>query len=157
MIVVRSFDEILAGVQAIAAIRLRTSRDATIGNESVLLVDYPARTTDPAARDVHCTTEARDWTGGRAIAFRVRPDQPTRLSVSFLDRNHVAWTAWLDLHAGEWQSVRIAFDTLRPNPFFQPPGADTSRPIDVSDNAAIGFAPQSPGAGRLAMSTIAVT
>jgi hypothetical protein len=91
-----------------------------------LVVDYPAPTNDPAGRDVQCNAAARDWTGGRAIAFQVKPAHALRLSVSFFDRNGVVYTSWSDLNEG-WQSVRIAFDDIRPNPYFQPPGANSAR------------------------------
>jgi hypothetical protein len=52
--------------------------------------------------------------------------------------------------------VRIAFADIRPNPYFQPPGAKTGAPIDVSAVERIGFAPQDPAAGRLAIGAISV-
>jgi hypothetical protein len=53
-------------------------------------------------------------------------------------------------------TVRIAFDEIRPNPYFQPPGANTDAPLDVSEVTRIGFAPQDQGAGRLMISRIVV-
>jgi len=77
-----------------------------------------------------------------------------RLSVSFMDRNHVAYTHWVELQGGEWQTVRIPFAQLRPNPYFQPPDAKQGAPLDVSEVQRIGFAPQDPGAGHLAIGKI---
>ena len=71
-----------------------------------------------------------------------------RISVSFVDRNRVAYTSWSELRAGEWQPVRIDFAQLKPNPYFQPPGAKSGTPLDVSEVKAIGFAPQDSGAGE---------
>ena len=80
-----------------------------------------------------------------------------RLSVSFLDRNHVAYTAWRGLTGSVWQLVRIPFDEIRPNPFFQPPDARTGRPLDVSDARFIAFAPQDKTAGRLTVGKFVVS
>jgi hypothetical protein len=122
----------------------------------VLLVDYPPATDNPAGRDVWCDAENRDWTRGRAISFQIKPDHAIRLSVSFLDRNRVAYTDWSELEADAWQSVRIPFDRIRPNPYFQPPDARTGARIDVSEVKAIGFAPQDQAGGRLAISSFVV-
>jgi hypothetical protein len=78
------------------------------------------------------------------------------LSVSFLDRNGVAYTTWTELQGGAWQTVRISFDQIRPIPYFQPPGANIGAPIDVSEVLRIGFAPQDQAAGRMAISRFVV-
>ncbi len=77
--------------------------------------------------------------------------------MSFLDRNRVAYTAWRDLNGGEWQTVQIAFDDIRPNPYFQPPGATLGAPIDVSDVSWIAFAPQDRTAGQFAIGAFIVS
>jgi len=92
-----------------------------------------------------------------AISFEVKPDHAMRMSFSFADRNHVAYTAWRDLKGSEWQTVRIPFDEIRPNPFFQFPDAKTGAPLDVSDVKAIAFAPQDKTTGRLAIGRIVVS
>ena len=79
------------------------------------------------------------------------------MSVSFFDRNHVVYTAWVDLQGGVWQPVRVAFDDVRPNPYFQPPDAKAGAPLDVSDVKGIALAPQSGGSGQLALSAFVVT
>ena len=130
-LVIHAFNAGLDGVSAASpAVRLSVNRDASIG-ETVMLVDYPEPTNDPAGRDVRCTAENQNWTSGKAIAFIVKPDHPLRLSLSFIDRNGVAYTAWRDLKGGEWQPVRIPFDKIQPNPYFQPPGAKTGAPLDL--------------------------
>jgi hypothetical protein len=96
----------------------------------------------------------QNWTAGNAIAFVVNPDHPLRLSVSFIDRNGVVYTAWKDLDGGVWQPVRIPFDKIQPNPYFQPPGARTGAPIDVSEVRMVAFAPQDKTAGRLKISSL---
>jgi hypothetical protein len=136
-------------------VRISVGRDPAIPDEPVLVVDYPAPTDDPAGRDVQCDASARDWTGGRAIAFQVKPAHALRLSVSFFDRNGVVYTSWSDLREG-WQSVRIAFDDIRPNPYFQPPGARLGAAIDVSDVKFIAFAPQDRTSGRLVVGRFVV-
>ena len=130
-------------------------RDPALPGEPVLTVDYPAPSKDPAGRDVQCDAQVRDWTGGRAIAFQVKPAYALRLSVSFIDRNGVVYTNYSDLKEG-WQPVRIAFDDIRPNPYFQPPGAKTGTAIDVSDVKFIAFAPQDKTSGRLTISRFVV-
>jgi hypothetical protein len=52
----------------------------------------------------------------------------------------------------KWQWVEIPFSAIKPNPYFQPPGADLDAPFNVSDVREIGFAPQVEGSGRLAIS-----
>ena len=138
------------------ALKLRVDQHPTIPNERVLTVDYPPPSDDPAGRDVWLDVEQRDWTGGRAIEFRVKPDHPSRLSVSFADRNHVAFTTWIDLRDTVWQNVRLDLATIRPNPYFQPPNAVSGKPKDLSEVNALGFAPQDREAGRIAIGRIAL-
>src|SRR5262249_13175642 len=114
---IHSFMNGLAGVHTAPALAVRVARDAGLPNEPVLFVDYPEAGSDPASRDISLDLDSRDWSGGSAIAFRVRPSRATRLSVSFIDRNHVVYTAWTNLEADMWQPVRIAFDAIRPNPY----------------------------------------
>ena len=128
-IVIRAYTTDLAGIRAANPdVRLRVDRDPLLGAEPVLLVEYPSATKDPAGRDIHLDAEKRDWTTARAIAFRIRPDHTIRFSTSFVDRNRVAYTAWTQVQAGVWQSVRISFDDIRPNPYYQPPGARLGAP-----------------------------
>ena len=156
-LVIHSFDGGLDGVAAATpGVRLSVGRDPSIG-QPVLLVEYPAPTGDPAGRDVRCSAQNQDWTSGKAIAFQIKPDHALRLSLSFIDRNGVVYTAWRDLNGGEWQAVRIPFDEIRPNPYFQPPGAKTGSPIDVSGVQFIAFAPQDRTAGRLHVGPLALS
>jgi Carbohydrate binding domain (family 11) len=158
VVVIQDFARGLAGVcTANAAVHLNVDRDPAISDARVLFVDYPAPANDPAARDVRCATENSDWTRGLAMSFQVKPDHAMRMSFSFADRNHVAYTAWRDLKGGEWQTVRIPFSEIRPNPFFQFPDASTGAPLDVSDVKAIAFAPQDKTTGRLAIGPIVVS
>jgi hypothetical protein len=158
LIVIQGFRDGLAGVRAANPdVHLSIGRDPSIGEERILIVDYPAPTGDPAGRDVQCAAVNQDWTAGRAITFQIKPDHATRLSLSFIDRNRVLYTTWIDLKAGVWQSIRIPFDGMRPNPFFQPPDAKRGAPIDVSDVKAIAFAPQDKTPGRLAIGSFAVS
>lgn len=155
--VIHAFAEGLAGVRAASSdVRLSVGRDAGMPNETVLIVDYPAPTGNPAGRDVQCDAQAADWSGGGAIAFRIKSAQPSRISVSFIDRNRVVYTSWTDLKGGDWEQVRIPFDSVRPNPYFQPPDATKGSPIDVSDVRFIAFAPQDKAAGRLTIDRFAL-
>jgi hypothetical protein len=157
VIVIQSYEGGLTGVRsANAEVKLHLGRDPALADQPVLRVEYPAPGANPAGRDVWCDVEQTDWRSGRAIVFRVRPEGAARLSVSFMDRNRVAYTHWVDLQSGEWQTVRIPFDQIRPNPYFQPPGANTAAQIDVSEVARLGFAPQEKSAGRLAISRFVV-
>jgi hypothetical protein len=150
VIVVHAFKEGLPGVRASNPdVRLRIDSDPGVPGETLLVVDYPAAGDDPAGRDVQCAAENRDWSGGRAIAFQIKPSNPIRVSVSFVDRNQVVYTSWVDLQGGVWRSVRLPFEEMRPNAYFQPPGAKTGAPIDVSDVTGIAFAPQDRASGRL--------
>jgi hypothetical protein len=156
-IVIHAYEKGLVGVSAANPdVKLSVGHDSALVGESVLFMDYPGPTSDPAARDVHLDTEHRDWTAGKAIVFRVKPTNAMRLSVSFVDRNHVVYTAWTNTQGGVWQSVRISFDGIRPNPYFQPPDAKTGGPIDVSEVNSIAFAPQDRASGSLAISQIVV-
>src|SRR5215510_10353411 len=97
-IVIHDFTKALAGVHARNPdVKLDVARDPSLGNEPVLRIEYPAATNDPAGRDVSLDAENRSWTGGGAITFRVKPAHAMRMSVSFIDRNHVVYTAWRDL------------------------------------------------------------
>ena len=156
-LVIHGFDDGPYGISAANPyVRISVTPDTSIG-ATVLLVDYPEPTNDPAGRDVRCRVENPNWTVGKAIAFQAKPDHPLRLSLSFIDRNGVAYTAWKDLQGGEWQAVRIPIDEIRPNPYFQPSGARTGAPIDVSEVRMIAFAPQDKTAGRLTISSLYVS
>jgi hypothetical protein len=154
---IHGFANGLAGVRAAPSVTLRVGRDAGFPDEPVLFIDYPPPTNEPASRDVRLDAEQRNWGAARAIAFQVKPAQATRLSVSFIDRNQVVYTTWVDLHADAWQPVRLEFDDMRPNPYFQPSNARKGARLDVSDVGAIAFAPQDRAAGRLAISRFALS
>ena len=140
VMVIHSYKDGLSGVRSASPdVHLSTGRDPSGPDEPVLLVEYPAPSGNPAGRDVQ-------W-----------PSHAVRLSVSFLDRNGVVYTTWTELNGGAWQQVRIPFDQMRPNPYFQPPDARTGRPIDVSDVKAIAFAPHDQTEGRLAIGSFVVT
>jgi hypothetical protein len=157
VIVIHGYQEGLSGVRAANPdVKLSLGHDAAQGDEPLLVVDYPPPGADPASRDVVCEAMNRNWTAGRAIAFRVKPSHALMLSVSFMDRNRVAYTARMELKAAEWQTVRIPFDTIRPNPYFQPANANTGTPIDVSDVMAIAFAPRDETSGHLAIGEFVV-
>lgn len=155
--VIQTYKGGLAGVRsANAAIRLSIGRDPSGPDEPVLFMEYPAPSDDPAGRDVQCDAENHDWTAGHAISFRVKPDHAVRLSLSFLDRNRIAYTYWTDLQGGIWQSVRVPFDQIRPNPYFQPPNAKIGAPMDVSQVSGIAFAPHDQTSGRLTIGRFVV-
>src|SRR6478672_6411185 len=147
-ILIHAYQSDLAGIRAANPdVHLSVGRDPSGPDEPVLFVEYPEPTTEPAGRDVQCDAESHDWSGGRAISFQIRPSHGMRLSVSFFDRNRVLYTAWTDLRGDVWQPVRIAFEGIRPNPYFQPPGARLDSAIDVSDVRFIAFAPQDRTSG----------
>jgi len=157
MVVIQSYSAGLGAVRtANADMKLSLERDGALAGDTVLTVDYPAPTGTPAGRDVWCDAENTDWSAGKAISFQIKADHPMRLSMSFIDRNGVAYTSWVDVAGNTWQPARIAFDAIRPNPYFQPPGAKKGAPIDVSEVARIGFAPQDQAAGRFAISRLVV-
>jgi len=156
VVVIQSYSAGLASVRASADVKLSLQRDEASTNEAVLSVDYPAASGNPAGRDVWCDAETTDWSAGKAIAFRIKADHPMRLSMSFIDRNGVAYTAWVDVAGRAWQDARIPFAAIRPNPYFQPPGSNTKAPLDVSAVARIGFASQDQQAGRFTISRIVV-
>jgi len=155
--VIQDYKAGLAGVRtANGAVRLSVGRDPSGPDEPVLFVDYPVPSADPAGRDVQCDAENHDWTAGHAISFRIKPEHAVRLSLSFLDRNRVAYTSWTDLKGGVWQLVRMPFDQMRPNPYFQPPDARTGTPIDVAHVQGIAFAPHDQTSGRLTIGKFVV-
>ena len=157
VILVQAYKQGLSGVHAAnPKVKLSLGRDVALPEEPVLLVDYPEPSDDPAGRDVWCDAENRNWTGGHAISFQVKPTAAVKLSVSFLDRNRVAYTAWVELQGGAWQPVNISFDEIRPNPYFQPPDAKTGAPMDLSDVKAVAFAPHDQTSGHLALSKLVV-
>ena len=156
-IVVHDFTHGIVGVRrANPRLELRVTPDSGAGGEPVLTVDYPVATNDPAQRDVYFDVSNRNWSAGSAILLRIKSSEATRLSVSFMDRNHIVYTSWMDLFGGSWQTIRIPFSAIRPNPYFQPPDAKKGVPLDVSDVGTFGLAPQSPSSGRLTISRIVV-
>lgn len=158
VVVIQHYANGLADVRAANPdVHLTVGRDPELTDEQVLIVEYPVRTNDPAGRDVRCTAENQDWSTGRSIAFQIKPDHSQRFSLSFQDRNHVAYTTWTELKGGVWQRVRIPFDEMRPNPYFQPPGARTDAPMDVTQVMAVAFAPQELSSGRLTIGKIVVS
>jgi hypothetical protein len=158
MMVIHAYKDGLAGVRAANPdLHLSVGRDPTAPDEPVLFVEYPAPTADPAGRDVQLASESHDWSGGRAIAFNIKPARGMRLSVSFLDRNRVVYTAWKELEGGVWQLVQIPFDEIRPNPYFQLPGVKTDAPLDVSAVNGIALAPQDRAAGQMIIGRFVVS
>ena len=156
--IIQSYESGAGSVRTVSPdVHVRFASDPSLSGERVMIVDYPAPSGNPAERDVRCEAVQYDWTSGNAIAFQVKSEHALRLSVSFLDRNHVAYTAWRDLTGGEWQQVRIPFDEIRPNPYFQPPDALTGHPVDVSEVRFIAFAPQDKTSGRLTVGRFVVT
>jgi hypothetical protein len=156
-LLIHTFENGLAGVRAANPdVHLTVGRDPSKPDEPVLFVEYPAPTREPGGRDVQCDAESHDWTRGRAISLHVKPSHDMRLSISFFDRNHVVYTAWTDVKADVWQPVRVAFDEIRPNPYFQPPDARLGLAIDVSDVKFVAFAPQDRTSGRLAIGKFVV-
>jgi hypothetical protein len=152
-VVLRDYEDGLTAVHAKnPAVRLSVGHDAAVADHPVLMVDYPPPPPDPGARDVVCTVDRQDWSGGRAISFQAKADHAVRLSVSFIDRNHIVYTAWVDLAGGSWQDVRLPLDEIRPNPFFQPPDAKTGAPLDVSSVNFVAFAPHDQTSGRISIS-----
>ena len=104
-----------------------------------------------------CEAENQDWSAGRVISFRIKPDHAVKVSVSFVDRNHVAYTSWTELQGGVWQPVRVSFAQVRPNPYFQPADAKADAAIDVSEVKGIALAPHDQTSGRLAISKFVVS
>ena len=156
-IVVHDYRHGLDGVRAVmGAVRLSLRGDSSHIGDSLLVVEYSPPTSDPAARDVRVDAAATDWTASHALSFRILPASAVRLSVSFLDRNRVAYTSWIQLDPDRWQTIRIPFDSLRPNPYFQPPDAKPGEPLDVSRVTEIAFAPQSSDSGHFVISRIVV-
>src|SRR5262249_27116726 len=126
VIVIQAYKDGLEGVRAANPdVHLSLGRDPSVSEDRVLVVEYPVPNKDPAGRDIQCAAEHQDWTSGRAISFQIKPTHQVKLSLSFIDRNRVAYIAWRELKGGVWQRVRIPFDEIRPNPFFQPPHAKT--------------------------------
>lgn len=130
--------------------------DASLPGQRVLTVTYPAASSNPAARDVQIAAEKTDWSSGQGLVFKARAEHPMRISVSFIDRNHVAYTALVNLTSSNWEDVAIAFDQIEPNPNFQPPDAKKGSAMDVSDVKFIAFAPQEKGAGRVSVTAFTV-
>ena len=64
------------------------------------------------------------------------------------------YTTWVELRAQVWQTVRIVFEQLRPNPYFQPPDANTGMPLDVSEVKGLAFAPHGEASGVLLLSPL---
>jgi len=154
VVVIQDYSDGLTSVRsANVDVRMRIGRDS---DEPVLGVEYPVPTADPAGRDVQCLAKNTDWTAGHAIAFRIKPDHALTLSVSFFDRNRVVYTTRIELQGSVWQTVRIPFDDMRPNPYFQPPDAKKGAPLDVSNVSFIAFAPQDRSSGRLEIGTFVV-
>ena len=153
-VVIHDFaDGSLVGVRAASpAAQPRIESDST----AYLVIDYAAATSDPAARDVMVAARDHDWSSGQALVLLVSASPATRISISFLERNHVADTAWVTLPDTLWRTLRLPFSAWKPNPFFQPPGAQPKSPLDVSDVAGIGVAPQGQGSGRLRIRRIEI-
>lgn len=156
-VLVHDFTQGLYGVRALnSAVKLRVDRDSNVGDEPVLVIDYPAPDADPASRDVAFDVENRNWTSGHALQLRLKPSHPIRISVSWLDRNRVAYTWWSELRDTGWQTLRVPFGEIKPNPYFQPPGAKLGSSLDVSDVRYMALSPQDSSSGELAIARISV-
>lgn len=155
MVPIRTFKSQLSGTRAASAdVKLSVGNDPGLGDEPVLFVSYPSPSADPASRDVWCDAETTDWSSCSAISFHIKPERPLKLSVSFFDRNRVVYTSWVDLEGNVWQPVTLSLRAVRPNPYFQPPGAKIGAPIDVSEVTGVAFAPHDQSSGRLSISKL---
>lgn len=156
-IVIQDYAAGLAQVHvANSDVKLSIGSDPELSGGPVLSVQYPLATNDPAGRDVNCDAENQDWTAGNAVSFQIKPAQAVKISVSFLDRNHVAYTDYRELEGGAWQPVRITFADWPKNLYFQPKDAKLDQPMDVSEVTGIAFAPQVSTSGSLAVSKFVV-
>ena len=156
-LVIHAFENGLGGVRSSnSEVKLSIGRDPDLGEQAVLIVSYPGPTSDPGGRDVRCDAASRDWTTGHAIEFRIKPDHAIALSLSFVDRNGVVYTTRRMVTGGTWQQIHVPFEEIRPNPYFQPPGAKVGTPLDVGDVAFVAFAPQDPAAGWFAITKLVV-
>ncbi len=158
-VTVRDFSADLAGVRAANPdVKLSRSSAGPGASEPTLLVAYPAPSSDPGSRDVWCDATRTDWSRARAVSFRVKSEHALKLSFSFFDRNRVAYTTWLELAGGsDWQPLRIAFDQMQPNPYFQPPDAKVGAALDLTEIKGFAFAPQDRAAGQLWVGRFSLT
>jgi hypothetical protein len=92
-VTVQDYSAGLSRVHAGQSVKLSLQADSQQSPALALIVDYPAPSEDPAARDVWCDSEHHDWSSGHAISFRIKPDHALRLSGSFFDRHRVVYTA----------------------------------------------------------------
>ena len=158
MIVIQSYEAFPAGVQcANADVKLRVGRDPPWAISRCCMSTTRRRARIRRVATCGATLSRRIGRRDARSSFQAKAEHVARLSVSFLDRNRVAYTHWVDLRGGgAWQTVRVPLDQIRPNPYFQPPGANTGAPIDVSEVARLGFAPQDKSAGQLVVSRFVV-
>jgi hypothetical protein len=156
--IVRWFGVALEGIKTQdPELKLRVGHDVGLGDENVLFVDYPKSLAEPAARDVWVEAEVTDWSRARALSFRIKPDLAVKLSVSFIDRNRVGYTSWIELTGEQWNDVQLTLDAFRPNPRLQPPDAKPGLPVDLTEVKAFGFAPEGGAPGRLALTSFRLT
>ena len=118
VMVIQAYTDGLAGVRAASPdVHLSVGRDASIPDEPVLMVEYPAPSNNPASRDVQCAAEHQDWSAGQAI-------QSTRscreaLGVVLGSESRRLY----DLDGIEGRRVAIGSHSVRrdaPDPYFQP-------------------------------------
>jgi hypothetical protein len=155
MISLNTYGSQLAGVRSASSL-LEVLPDPLKAGDWVLLVEYPSETDDPADRDVWFDVDVQDWTSARWLSFRIRAERDLKLSVSFFDRNQVAYTAWVNVSGGAWSDVQLRLDEMRPNPYFQLDDAKQGAPIDVRLVTGLGVAPHDELAGSFTVSRFAL-
>ena len=126
--------------------KLRVDRDSTAGGEPVLLIDYPARSSDPAGRDVYFEAAHRD--GQREARSAPHQFIACNLGVRLVSRPESRCVHRVDgIEARRGTRSGSGSAMFGENPYFQPPDANRGAPLDVSDVGGIGLAPQDSASG----------
>jgi hypothetical protein len=84
-----------------------------------------------------------------AIKLMAKADPPSTVSLSITDANKVQYVTSVSIPSKEWTEVTIPIASFEQNKYFQPEGADQTKPMDLSKVSAMGFGPGGTGAAKI--------
>jgi len=87
-----------------------------------------------------------DLSKAKALKFMAKSDPPGTLSLSITDANKVQYVVSVPVPSKDWAEVSVPFSSFEQNKYYQPEGADKSKPLDLTKVSGLGLGPGAAGA-----------
>jgi hypothetical protein len=89
-----------------------------------------------------------------ALKFMAKADPPGSLSFSITDANKVQYVTTVNIASKDWAEVTVPISSFEQNKYYQPEGADKTKPMDFSHVPGMGFGPAGVGAQKIWLGVI---